>query len=323
MEIIARDDIESRLPHVKKIYSHSSCGDGICSAMICAAAYRETQYEIPEIKLIQYDTDEHRNLEPEPNCMFIDITPYSGDWQKWIEFKPVVLDHHDSVKYVTEGLGGIYGSSTESGATLAYYHVMEKLTSELLSHKAREKWLRLAKLAAIRDTWQKKNEFWINALELSQGMQLFSSKELIEHARQGTVPFEDFYKFGKKLYEKMMRKAELLADGAYIQTSVIKKRELKIGFVNCTEKFISEVCDVLLEKKGCDIAVSYFVLHQDGKQQVAVSIRSRSKDLPVNEVAKIYSGGGHVNAAGFRIITAFYPLQFVISDVCKGLDRVI
>jgi len=315
MDTITRD----RLIKIKKIYSHASCGDGITAAMICAAAYRQTPYGIPDIKLIQYDTKDHNELEPEHGVMFVDMTPCKDGWERWKEFEPIVLDHHATTKHVVEGLNGIYGNETESGATLAFRHVMQQLVES--SWIPAGNWERIAHLVSIRDTWQAHHPDWRQAHEISQGMQLYSSKELIERARQGTVPFDDFYKFGDILYTKMMKKAEVLADSAYIQTVIIKGRELKIGYFNCTEKIISEACHVLLEEKNCDIAVSYFIAYMDGQHHTIISLRS--KEIPINEVAKLYKGGGHPKAAGFRVKSDLYPLGYIISDLHKGLNQIL
>ncbi len=55
------------------------------------------------------------------------------------------------------------------------------------------------------------------------------------------------------------------------------------------------IVEKMLEYKDCDIAV---FLKEDGDYKIKGSLRSK-KEIDVNEVAKIFDGGGHKRAAGF------------------------
>ena len=73
--------------------------------------------------------------------------------------------------------------------------------------------------------------------------------------------------------------------------------------------------------RDSDIAVSYFVAYMEGQNHTVISLRS--KDIPINEVATLYKGGGHPKAAGFRVKSDLYPLGYIISDLHKGLNQIL
>lgn len=61
---------------------------------------------------------------------------------------------------------------------------------------------------------------------------------------------------------------------------------------------ISETCHRLLElNEDCEIAASYGV----GADHILVSLRSRKGGVDVAKIAESFGGGGHHNAAGFKI----------------------
>lgn len=72
--------------------------------------------------------------------------------------------------------------------------------------------------------------------------------------------------------------------------------------------FQSEICEEILEQHP-EIKVASCYFHDIEKDEFIFSVRSRQRDLPSSEtalaVAKIFNGGGHDCAAGFR--TKFAP----------------
>lgn len=288
-------DLLSRLRSVRKIYSHASCPDGTASGMICARSFPACQPV--DIQFIQYDTDEHRKLIPEPGCLFIDITPHLSVWQNWKEFSPIILDHHATAKPATEGLGGIYGGPTESGASLAFKYVMSNLYSAGIDF---EKWREFSRLCAIRDTWQEQDPDWPIACSYAHAMNLFGSLDLIKSARDGTTDFDNLNLFGSLLYISNNRKASVLAKSAFIVDLI---PGVKAGIFNCTDKLTSEACHIVLNN-GCDLAVSFFMTWEDEAWCAVVSLRSKKGGISVNKLAEQFGGGGHQSAAGFRLKNA-------------------
>lgn len=299
-----------KLAAVKHVFSHRSCPDGTASAMVCARALSSLGVR-PEFHFIQYGTNEHDELQPGPGQLFVDITPPISRWKEWEDFNPIVLDHHETAKPAVIGLGGTYGWPNESGATLAFQHVMKPIFERLLIRTEQtytmmnefEHWERFANLCRIRDTWQDSHDDFDLASGISHALMFYGSKDLVDQASTAQIDFKTIEEIGKSLYSKLMHKVELYAKTAYRFETTQDEKTYKIGIFNCTEKAISEVGHALLES-GCDIAVGYFMLIEDDDVCISVSLRSHKDGVQVNKIAEFYGGGGHPPAAGFRIKNA-------------------
>jgi nanoRNase/pAp phosphatase (c-di-AMP/oligoRNAs hydrolase) len=313
-------DLE-RLKSVKTIYSHSFCPDGLSAAMICKAAYASVGLS-PEIIFIQYDTSEHENMEPGPNQLFIDITPPIKRWEEWKSFSPIVLDHHETAKRAAEELG-VYGDVNDSGASLAFKHVMKPLfpIEKYRNDLKLEDWARFAWLNMIRDTWKDKHADWRDACSLAQALGFYSSNSLLISANELELNLVEMLRFGGVLLKKCEGKAFRLANTAIIEVN----RGKKFGFFNCTEKLINETAHELIDVHDCDVAVGFFMNLEDGSYNIHVSLRSKKQGVPVNKMAEILGGGGHPPSAGFRLKNAeqvsFTSLKNQIYDLYAKISE--
>jgi oligoribonuclease NrnB/cAMP/cGMP phosphodiesterase (DHH superfamily) len=298
---------KERLQSVTDIYCHASCPDGLASAMICVSAYAVVGLR-PKIWFIQYGTEKMAKMEARPNQLFVDITPPftldkesgvpTGRWEEWKKFSPVVLDHHETARGVTDGLGGVYGSSSQSGASLAFEHVMKPLT-EGTDHDL-EPWAKLAEFAAVRDTWQDSSPNWAMATGQAHALSSNNPYELIDQARDGSLDWGKLRAAAEKAWEKTDFRSRKLSEGAHFDTAQVDGVSYLIGAFNCTEKMdFSDTCNTLL-KHGCDVAVAYFMLSEDGGPKVSVSIRTNG-EISARAISEHYDGGGHHRASGFRI----------------------
>lgn len=290
-------DIE-KLKAVTDIYCHASCPDGLSSAMLCAAAFSMLGSK-PKIWFIQYGTEKMLKMEARPNQLFVDITPPLERWEEWKEHSPIVLDHHKTARKATEGLGGIYGTETQSGASLAYEHVFEPLFKDDFSESEYADWKNLAELAPIRDTWQDSHERWVEATGMAHALMQNNPYELVDAAREGKVDFQELFKQAKREGDRIDFKARKLAENAYFDQIQCLGVNYLLGVFNCTEKLISDAANTLL-RHGCDIAVAYFMLCEDGGPKISISIRTNG-EISAEILAAHNKGGGHDKAAGFRI----------------------
>lgn len=308
-----------RFKDVRTIIGHKSCSDGTAAAMICARALSELDLD-PEVRFVQYDTAEHTGLKPEPGQLFVDITPPVSRWEDWKGLDPIVLDHHESALPATDGLGGIYGYPEESGATLAFKHVMRPVSDWLRERDGStpitelRKWERFADLCRLHDTWQDQHPEVDIGHGMAHGLGFYDAHELVESAATGEVDFEKLQEVGSGLYAKLMRKAHVYAKTAYR----VDAKTYKLAFFNCSEKATSEAGHLLLQD-GCDVAVGFFLLEEDGHVQASVSLRSHKGGVLVNKMAEKYGGGGHPPAAGFRLRT--WSMADVIDAVSKALPE--
>lgn len=309
------------LLEVKEVYSHSSCPDGTAAAMIVARAMSGSPSR-PAVRFVQYGTKEHATLQPGPGQLFVDITPPLDRWEEWVPHNPVVLDHHHTAEKCVEGLNGVYGGLEYSGAGLAMEHVMKPLVMTGVTPMEPDEmkcWERLARLASIRDTWKDKDPEWRDACALAHTMGFVGSRDLIMASFSRSVDFDMLDRLGGFILPAVERKAQLLAESAMIRTAGPPGRPVKIGYFNCTDKATSDVAHYLMDVMGCDMAVGYFMMFQDGEARFSVSLRS-SSGIDSSVIAKKLGGGGHQPAAGFR-----YPdgLKGSIHDVAMVVEDLL
>jgi hypothetical protein len=290
----------NKLKQIKKIIAHRSCPDGTMAALICAAAYQKALSAIPKIEFIQYGTKEERELQPEPGQLFVDIAPPEDRWEEWKDVEPIVLDHHETREHITKGLGGIYGYPEFSGASLAFMHVMTPLWEVSKEHPSLQEWAEFAVLAQTRDNWQTDSPVWLDAAALGQGLMFFGSKLLLDELGNNSLNLKKVLEVGRISYDKILRKAGYVAESAYYNDYGCNGEIYKLGVFNSTEKNISEVGHILLEEKGCDLAAGFFIICQEDKLRIIVSVRTGDR-LNARKIAEVFGGGGHPKAAGFKM----------------------
>lgn len=288
-----------RLKAVEKIFVHASCPDGLASAMLCATGYGVHRL-YPKIEFLQYGTAHMADMEPGPNQMFVDITPPVPRWEEWKEHSPIVLDHHATARIATEGLGGVYGTSVQSGASLAHEHVFKPLMEESgLPGASYMRLEELAELAAVRDTWQDSHEKWTEASGMAHALMDGNPKEILEAARNGTTDFDDLFRRARREGQRIDFKSRKLAESAHFERVMCRGISYLVGCFNCTEKLTSDAANMLL-RHGCDVAVGWFEMVEDGTPRWVVSLRTNG-EVSARVMAETRGGGGHERAAGFRI----------------------
>lgn len=310
-----------KLLAVTDIYAHASCPDGLASAMISVMAFASVGLR-PKVRFLQYGTEKMTKLEPRPNQLFVDITPPVDRWQEWTSVAPVVLDHHATAKAATEGLSGVYGGPEQSGATLAFEHVFRPLaalakdTSQSAS-RVRE----FANLAAIRDTWQDNDVDWMLATGMAHELMQNNPYDLVDQARDGSLNFDALWAAAVRASGGIESKCKKLTEHAHFEQVILAGAPLLTGTFNCTDKLISDAANMLL-RHGCDIAIAYFMLVEDGGPKISVSLRTNG-EISARALAEHRGGGGHHRAAGFRIDDALHvSLDDIVRSVTGALRSI-
>jgi len=189
------------------------------------------------------------------------------------------------------------GGSGESGASMAWQHVLCPLAPSEAN-----RWGDFAKLCAIRDNWTKEDKAWEEACGLAAALSILAGPEILEEAGNGQVDIPSILSFGRKAYAQKKGKIGKLAGGCNKVILKVGEEEIRIGFFNCTEKLSSDVCDVLIEEMGCEAAVGWFFMEEEGEDQIVSSIRSkRGGKVSALMVAEDLGGGGHESAASFKV----------------------
>jgi oligoribonuclease NrnB/cAMP/cGMP phosphodiesterase (DHH superfamily) len=303
-------DLES----LKHVYYHASCPDGTASAVIVASALSSRGLlNNVEFRSIQYGTKEHDDLVPEPGSMFVDITPPLKRWREWEGTGVAVLDHHETARDATVGLGGIYGTNDEwSGARLAYEHVFRPGAVNGFSELDD-----FSLLAMIRDTWKKDHPRWKEAEAQAMALSFHGPEEMLGRVARRYLDLDNLMCLGDALSKKAERSVKKYCSGA----SWTESNGLKVAFFNCTEKLTSDIGNALLEA-GADVAVGWFSLNEDGGPKLSVSLRGNGK-VSVRKIAQRRGGGGHDRAAGFRIPGVYVSHQDMVGVVTEALSAVL
>lgn len=302
------------LRNVTHIVTHENCADGTSSAMILLDVLPNAK-----VTFCQYSTKLHDTLPAEPGMLFCDFSPPVSRIQEFLDVKAVVLDHHggpakeSTLAFAEKSLGAFADEKMDpgvSGAMLAYRHVWEPLAQA--NHKAHqvahalggtvyvdpdlgprhEAVGKLARLAGIRDTWQKHDSLWTLACETAEATRWWPW-EIVKDTPWDRWASE-LFKIGPILMARNMRTVDKCIEGAYRFTSG-KGRKVTV-FEGL--KPSSDAAEKLGEANDLTIGLGFLV--EEGQPKMLFSTRGRGT-FHCRNFAMAHGGGGHVKAAGFNI----------------------
>ena len=307
------------LDDVRRIVCHrnseaTACPDGTAAAILLADALPDA-----EITFASYGA-ELDAVEPGPGVLFADICPRARV-DEHVAAGAIVLDHHASHEDVVQRFGkrGIFGSKTESGASLVFDHVWTPMAVQRRRGQnecdAAE---RFARLAAVRDTWQRHHAmWWIPACEQAAALSLFTWDDWRVVRRPfyeggGAAVFRSMLSCGRPLYAARLRRAQLAANGAtYLWTTA----GTRLAIVNTLDT--SDLAEIV----DADVLVGFSIFSEPAQPpalplldgaRVRYSFRARG-DYDVGSLAKSAGGGGHKGAAGCAV-----PLAIKMSAIMQA-----
>jgi oligoribonuclease NrnB/cAMP/cGMP phosphodiesterase (DHH superfamily) len=274
------------------ILFHSKCLDGFCAAFIASKRY-------PEAELIGLD---HGDPVPYDTIRGKDVLVLDYSWptrELNIELSQIaksfrILDHHKSALERLEGLDFATFDMNRSGAGLAWDYLFGK-DSENLSWGERP-WF--VDFVEDRDLWNwaLPNSKAINAYLMSLPMDIesWSCLDKITHeiaAISGIAILRHIDHYVKGAVDQAQF-------GTWdVVTSPITTRTYSTAIVNALYMNCSEVGNALAQK--VDVGLTWF---ESSDAQIHFSLRSVG-DIDVSSIAKLYGGGGHLHASGFRLST--------------------
>lgn len=277
------------------IISHANCPDGTASAMIARAA------GFARIHFAQYG----HALPPVEGAIFVDFAPPANEAQAWLDAGAIVLDHHKSARAVVErfvevGRGAFADESIDvgvSGAVLAEFVING---TEPTDHA-----MGFARLAGIRDTWQKDDPDWRRSCAQAAALVFYPWEYLAANgsiARTYVDNPELFLETGELLLQARERDVEAAySRGFFAHTA------LGAVFV-CNEYALSSDIGELarVKCKGLSDVTMTVCFRIDGEpgsplRQVLYSLRAVKEGFDVAAIAKRHGGGGHSAAAGFKV----------------------
>lgn len=295
---------------------HKNCTDGIISALIPFHFYKTYNVEATYIP-INYN-EENYDLIPQEckSLFFVDFCPKMEDIVSLgNKFDNIfILDHHDTaIKNVSEiikepienyyfnneflkdqvkGRISLELDQHRSGATMSFDFFKQVNMLEGTSNQYIDRLEIIANHVADRDLWKFKfpgtrayyeaiNSFPKDLEILYKELVLSSDENFIKLLNKA----EHFIEIKAKLAKEYASKFEMIEFMGYT-----------IPVSNCPANFASDVGHILAQDNP--FSLTYCL----NSQKVYCSLRGNAlNDIAVNEIAKVFGGGGHVKSAGFGI----------------------
>lgn len=294
------DQVELELRHSAIVLYHAGCCDGFTAWWISREALLQRGFSDEKIRgwSVHYGNEVPwhlwEDLDYAPEVYIVDFS-YPADVLREIRersSKLVVLDHHATAQeslaeLIAEGskTSGIelFFDMTKSGAVLAFeYFGGYADTVELVAY------------VEDRDLWNWKLPYSkeVNAVIQSTEFTLeawdkLARREVIDLAEEGRVMLAT----RQALVDTVSRHYEWLElEGCWVPACNSSILQSEIGN------------QLMLDVSDAPFAVVWFA---KGDSAV-VSLRSTDQALDVSRIAKGYGGGGHRNAAGFKVDLALW-----------------
>jgi len=327
-------DLE-KLRAVKTIIAHGyrdrPCADGVASALVLRDVLPNA-----EIRFVSYG-EELAELEAEPGMLFCDIAPTPERAPDFIAQGSIVLDHHASARTVVElftGLNlGAYGDAQTmpgvSGAWLAYAEVWVRLAYQgtqrpryhTVEGRGSAGVRKLARLAGVRDTWQRASEEWVAACEQSEALEFWPWKSwpAFPFGVNGHNPdFLAMMAIGPVLYAKKQERAVKTAKEAFITHTLVGTSLAIIPTLST-----SDVAEVLDQEVDIVIGFAYKPPTSanvfNSTPTLVLSLRSH-KGFDVSMFCKAHGGGGHRAAAGCEIHPSMWSGEQPYSHIVRLIE---
>jgi hypothetical protein len=297
---------------VKRVLVHrqsaeTACPDGRASAVLLHAA-------LPDAEIVEVTHEQLARIEPTPGMLFCDLAPWApkpkgkvptpaerearaAAMAPWIAAAAVVLDHHKTVADLIPLFGplGVFADEKAepgvSGAWLALREVLDPIRGRIRDAET------LARLAGVRDTWQRSSPEWRRACELAATLCALPLDGCLRRGARGLL--DTARDIGADIVAIRMVTVREAAEKA-VRTHIGGRRVA----ITPRADLISDVAEVLRDE--ADIVVGFAYEQSNNRVSLKWSLRSRG-DVDLAAIAERHGGGGHTGAAGFH--------EAVIDDV--------
>jgi uncharacterized protein len=194
--------------------------------------------------------------------------------------KVIALDHHETAEDATRSVTEFSYDVNHSGAVLAwqYFHPNKPVPKLLLYVEDFDLW-----------KWKYKDTRAIQAV-LDTQPQTFEKWSKLVRKVENAESRAECIKLGRTLIEYQER----LIEHALTEAEPVEFEGYEVLAVNSLF-FGSELGDRLSKIKP-----PFSIIWREGKRSIRVSLRSRN-GFDVSKIAQKYGGGGHKEAAGFKI----------------------
>lgn len=260
------------------IITHGKCPDGHAAAIIAKRRY-------PEAEILAMD---HGQSVPFGAVKGKEVLVTDFSWpvpednvKLWASAKSFhIFDHHRTAEERLRGFEFVTFDMNRSGAGITW---------DELFGGPRPWWINFVE---DRDLWRhalpnsKEVSAYIMSLPMTiEGWDILDQMMAGDAAAQGRGILRHIDRYVKEAVAESQRGFVSIGNGKYLTCEIVNAL-----YMNC-----SEIGNVLAQK--ADVGMTWFE-RKDG--MIAFSLRSVG-DIDVSEIAKMYLGGGHTHAAGFRL----------------------
>jgi len=291
---------------------HNNCYDGVTAAWVCARALRG---ERPNLRFIpmNYSDPIPADIDGD-DVVMVDFSfkrPLMEELYRRVN-SLIVLDHHKTAEVELANFEpdtppevsnlDIVFDMNRSGAGIAWDYFFSPDTRPLL-----------VKYVEDRDLWRYALPYsrQINAYIQSYDIDLV---EWLNVFKDGAEDLANTVEVGEALLRQQSKLVRQITEHARFQPlptpSKItdaaidlwrdKNLDGQMGIFVNAPILMSEVCEQMLKDHPEARYAWYNFRRKDGKTQYGLRSRS-NEDFDVSEIAKLYGGGGHKNAAGFEL----------------------
>jgi oligoribonuclease NrnB/cAMP/cGMP phosphodiesterase (DHH superfamily) len=305
---------------------HASCYDGFCAAFVVWLKFKDdlnwkfiaVRYQ-EECPLLNKDLNFNKDLNKDSRVYIVDFS-YPRDVLEKLYYligdNLHIYDHHLTAEKDLKGLNYCVFDQNESGVSLTWKQLFPDRLLPLILQYVRDADLWKFELPNSKDINQglrsviniETNLFYIDNFKLLDNI-IVERKEDFLYEKGATI---NEYRAG--LIKECLPHVEIFnwKIACPITYGILT---YKIGMINLgVYNILSDLGHEILKNEIVDLAFLYVVNFK--KQYISVSLRSRvfirnGINIDCGAIAKKFGGGGHANAAGFRIpIEQFYSLDF-------------
>ena len=269
---------KAKLEKKTLIFYHGGCSDGFSAAWVARQKFGDDAEYIA--------ANFHQVLDVKEKDIYmldISISDKEEDIKKLMENNRLVfIDHHVTRQNLVSIIPESYFATDRSGSVLAWeYFNPGKKTPALITYVqdqdlyswklpfAREIMISVNLSERSFDAWDK----MVTDLE--------DETKKNEYIEKGKI-IQDYY---NKICDSMMEEGSIF----------VEFEKYEVYAINLPNMFRSDIGNNLALRKN-----SFGIVWSEDGEGVRISLRSVG-DFDVSEIAKKYGGGGHRNAAGFRL----------------------
>jgi oligoribonuclease NrnB/cAMP/cGMP phosphodiesterase (DHH superfamily) len=304
---------------------HDKCADGIVAAWACWKRWGDE----PEYRAANYGYEPPADVEGK-NILIVDFSYPADDLRGMVAAgckSIVILDHHKTAQEALHEFA--VGEYREAGSVDDFAAILEDLEQfafdpivpffDMNRSGARMAWdfafpglavPRLVELAERYDLWRftpgTMDHAEILHLAIQAGDMTIARMDVLDACLiDGDGPLIE----GAAIYDWRTQLVAEIASRAHVRTVAGVEGVIS---VECPYLLVSAVGHHLLDKHP---AAPFAAMSVTGEKAVTWSLRSRDDRTDVSAVAKSRGGGGHRNAAGFRVELPTPPTEVDAVDV--------